>query len=518
LVADDNSNIQRMVSLALKDHGIDVVAVGNGEAAVRSMAQLKPDLILADVFMPVRSGYEVCEYVKNDTRFSHIPVILLLGAFDPLDEAEAKRVGADGVLKKPFVPPDPMIALVKAMLEKSAPERLEPVAVAVASEVHAAPVQPVFQRARVIEALPSIEESPEIDYPPMGRDAFETAAPAAVAPPHMEASAQTEVEDSEVMTQQRDAALGEPSFWHPAEPEEAAEGAQEDEHAGENDHALGHEFEPVAPKPGYFDSPIVEDEAPAEAVVEPQAAAQPEPAAYVETDPQFEIQSESWAETAAASEPAASEEYKPESAADENDWLMPPPVAADPDFVPSNEDGADAGSDWTPGPVTPMIELGSSGESAFAPASAVWNEPDAAAAEIESSVSHPAAEPATDKAASLPESDAWYATAALKIGQPAQELADTQKIPAEAVAAATHAQEVSFASESPTPAHADVAPAASVSGTEAPFATSASTDEMVNAVVARVLEKLQPKIADMINEDFLKPVVSALVRGELDKK
>jgi CheY-like chemotaxis protein len=119
LVADDNSNIQKMVGLALKDHGIDVVAVGNGEAAVRKIADVRPDLVLADVFMPVRNGYEVCQYVKADSTLSHIPVILLVGAFDPLDEQEAQRSGADGVLKKPFVPPDPLISMVKSALVRA---------------------------------------------------------------------------------------------------------------------------------------------------------------------------------------------------------------------------------------------------------------------------------------------------------------------------------------------------------------------------------------------------------------
>ena len=119
LVADDNSNIQKMVGLALKDQGIDVVAVGNGEAAVRKIADIHPDLVLADVFMPVRNGYEVCRFVKEDPKYSHIPVILLVGAFDPLDEQEAQRVGADGVLKKPFVPPDPLISMVKSALARA---------------------------------------------------------------------------------------------------------------------------------------------------------------------------------------------------------------------------------------------------------------------------------------------------------------------------------------------------------------------------------------------------------------
>jgi CheY-like chemotaxis protein len=119
LVADDNSNIQKMVGLALKDQGIDVVAVGNGEAAVRKISDIHPDLVLADVFMPVRNGYEVCQYVKSDPTLAHIPVILLVGAFDPLDEQEAQRVGADGVLKKPFVPPDPLISMVKSALARA---------------------------------------------------------------------------------------------------------------------------------------------------------------------------------------------------------------------------------------------------------------------------------------------------------------------------------------------------------------------------------------------------------------
>ena len=119
LVADDNTNIQKMVTLAFQERGVEVIAVGNGEAAVRRMPDANPDLVLADVFMPVRNGYEVCEFVKKDTRFAHVPVILLVGAFDPLDEKEARRVGADGVLKKPFVPPDPLIAMVMSALEKN---------------------------------------------------------------------------------------------------------------------------------------------------------------------------------------------------------------------------------------------------------------------------------------------------------------------------------------------------------------------------------------------------------------
>ena len=159
LVADDNSNIQKMVTLALEERGVDVVAVGNGEAAVRRLADVNPDLVLADVFMPVRNGYEVCEYVKKDTRFAHIPVILLVGAFDPLDEKEARRVGADGVLKKPFVPPDPLIAMVMQVLEKNPRIAAEQ---AKQKEVIAAPPPPPME---ALETPARSEPKPLPDFP-----------------------------------------------------------------------------------------------------------------------------------------------------------------------------------------------------------------------------------------------------------------------------------------------------------------------------------------------------------------
>jgi CheY-like chemotaxis protein len=159
LVADDNTNIQKMVALAFHDRGIDVTAVGNGEAAVRRLPDLNPDLILADIFMPVRNGYELCEWVKKDEKFAHIPVILLVGAFDPLDEKEARRVGADGVLKKPFIPPDPLIAMVTAALEKQAKLPVETVAV----KQTAPPIPPPPLAAVPVPAR--VEATPVPEYP-----------------------------------------------------------------------------------------------------------------------------------------------------------------------------------------------------------------------------------------------------------------------------------------------------------------------------------------------------------------
>jgi CheY-like chemotaxis protein len=181
LVADDNSNIQRMVGLALKDQGIEVVAVGNGEAAVRKISELRPDLVLADVFMPVRNGYEVCQYVKEDESLKHIPVILLVGAFDPLDEQEAQRVGADGVLKKPFVPPDPLIAMVKAALERAGIS-LSPAASAKTSPVPARKAADLLPPAPspAAQARPVPSSTPQRSSPLAGISFSASPAPPAV--------------------------------------------------------------------------------------------------------------------------------------------------------------------------------------------------------------------------------------------------------------------------------------------------------------------------------------------------
>lgn len=102
LLADDSITIQKVVNLTFSDEGIEVVTVGNGELAVRRLNEVQPDIVLADIYMPGKSGYEVCEYIKTNPQYSHIPVLLLVGAFEPFDPTEAVRVKADGHLTKPF--------------------------------------------------------------------------------------------------------------------------------------------------------------------------------------------------------------------------------------------------------------------------------------------------------------------------------------------------------------------------------------------------------------------------------
>jgi CheY-like chemotaxis protein len=102
LLADDSITIQKVVNLTFADEGIEVVAVSNGEQAERRLSEISPDLVLADIFMPGKNGYELCEFVKQSPQFRNVPVVLLVGAFEPFNEAEARRVRADAHLTKPF--------------------------------------------------------------------------------------------------------------------------------------------------------------------------------------------------------------------------------------------------------------------------------------------------------------------------------------------------------------------------------------------------------------------------------
>ena len=102
LLADDSVTIQKVVNLTFADEGIEVITVGDGDAAIQKFVEDKPDLVMADVNMPGPDGYRICEMIKQDDETKHIPVILLVGSFEPFDEDEARRVGADDYLTKPF--------------------------------------------------------------------------------------------------------------------------------------------------------------------------------------------------------------------------------------------------------------------------------------------------------------------------------------------------------------------------------------------------------------------------------
>ena len=102
LLADDSPHAQRMGERILREEGFEVVSLTDGNAAMARLADVDPDLILADVFLPGTSGFDLCRYVKGEPRFKHVRVVLTAGLLEPFDEDEAKRAGCDAILKKPF--------------------------------------------------------------------------------------------------------------------------------------------------------------------------------------------------------------------------------------------------------------------------------------------------------------------------------------------------------------------------------------------------------------------------------
>lgn len=142
LLADDSLTIRRVIELTFADEGVRVVAVADGREAIDRITAEPPDVILADIGMPEHDGYEVAAFVKRTPHLAHIPVLLLTGAFEPVDQARARSVGADGVLVKPFEP-QLVIARVRELLAGAGTTRPSPAANAGAAAAPARPSEPI---------------------------------------------------------------------------------------------------------------------------------------------------------------------------------------------------------------------------------------------------------------------------------------------------------------------------------------------------------------------------------------
>jgi CheY-like chemotaxis protein len=122
LLVDDSPHAQRMGERILSEEGYEVVTVSNADSALIRLDDVDPDVVLADVVMPGRTGYEICQYLKMSPRHKHVRVILTAGVLETLDEAAAARVEADGTLRKPFEA-SALTAAVKPLAEAAAEDR-----------------------------------------------------------------------------------------------------------------------------------------------------------------------------------------------------------------------------------------------------------------------------------------------------------------------------------------------------------------------------------------------------------
>ncbi len=178
LVADDSVTIQKVVGLTFASEDIELAYVDNGEEAIGLARQFRPDLVMADVLMPGKSGYEVCQAIKQDPELQHIPVLLLTGTFEPFDAERCRQVGADGTITKPFES-QTLIRQVKELLARPAAPRQaaqppaggpEPTVAQTAADAEAptqtrAAAPPLEETAEpdILEAGPSIREPDPLD-------------------------------------------------------------------------------------------------------------------------------------------------------------------------------------------------------------------------------------------------------------------------------------------------------------------------------------------------------------------
>jgi len=161
LLADDSPHAQRMGERILREEGFDVVTITTGAEAAKVIDEIRPDVILADVFLPAMNGYELCCHVKSHEIHRHTGVVLIAGLLEPVDEEQARRCGCDAVLKKPFEA-SAVLATVKPLIEQARHGRGlfssgEPAAIADPTPAAAAPARPELDpeaiRAAVTLAL-----------------------------------------------------------------------------------------------------------------------------------------------------------------------------------------------------------------------------------------------------------------------------------------------------------------------------------------------------------------------------
>jgi CheY-like chemotaxis protein len=171
LLADDSITIQRVIELTFSGEDVQVMAVGDGDEAIARITAEPPDIVLADIGMPKRSGYDVAAFVKNDPALAHIPVLLLAGAFEPVDQARADQVRCDGVLVKPFEPQQ-VIARVRELIDGAQAQKPRARPDDAGVRRPDVPVTPPAPEPRVVESRPVVEiPDPRAARPVSGDDA-----------------------------------------------------------------------------------------------------------------------------------------------------------------------------------------------------------------------------------------------------------------------------------------------------------------------------------------------------------
>lgn len=118
LIADDEPNIVVSLEYLLQREGYEVHIARDGQAALEAIEREKPDLVLLDVMMPIKSGFEVCASVRGNPDIADTPILMLSAKGRDTDLAKGMALGADGYMTKPFATRE-LVARVAEMLVKS---------------------------------------------------------------------------------------------------------------------------------------------------------------------------------------------------------------------------------------------------------------------------------------------------------------------------------------------------------------------------------------------------------------
>lgn len=119
-VVDDEPDIIHLVSIHLRKAGFSVDTFLNGASLLKYLSATIPDLVILDLMLPDLDGFDICRMMKNDTRYSVIPIIMLTAKTQETDKVAGLEMGADDYLTKPFSPRE-LVARVKAVLRRAAP-------------------------------------------------------------------------------------------------------------------------------------------------------------------------------------------------------------------------------------------------------------------------------------------------------------------------------------------------------------------------------------------------------------
>jgi CheY-like chemotaxis protein len=124
---DDSATMREVIKIAFRKENINVVACHDAALALTEIEKTRPDIVITDVIMPDKDGYDVCQYIKSHPELAKTPVVLMSGVVNRAVAERAFAVRADELLRKPFQPQD-LIARVKNLLKPNSAPTASPAA------------------------------------------------------------------------------------------------------------------------------------------------------------------------------------------------------------------------------------------------------------------------------------------------------------------------------------------------------------------------------------------------------